>query len=302
MNVNESFLQSTGYDRDEILGKSYVEVKNFINPEEASRMFRTLKKQGYLREHAVEFQIKSGEICMGMISAEVIELWDESCMLATVEDVTESNRLEKEIMDISERERQKIGQELHDDLGPHLIGIEVMTKVLKQKLEKQSLEESESAEKIRDLIKEAANKTRKLARGLSPVTLVSEGLESALNELAVNMEEIFGISCIFNCKEEVTVRDNSIATNLFYIAQEAVHNAVRHGAADVVNMELSIDNGRIILVIKDNGPGIPEKPDSKGMGLRIMGYRTKMIGGSLELGSDLNGGAKVTVVLKNRQT
>ena len=96
------------------------------------------------------------------------------------------------------------------------------------------------------------------------------------------------------------VRDNSVATNLFYIAQEAVHNAVRHGKADVVSMELLLDNGRIVLEIKDNGPGIPEKPDSKGMGLRIMGYRAKMIGGSLELGSDLNGGAKVKVVLKNR--
>jgi len=300
INVNDSFLQSTGYNRDEILGKSYVEVKNFINPEEASRMFKTLKKHGYLREHAIEFQIESGEKRMGMISAEIIDLWDESCMLATVEDVTESKRLEKEIMDISERERRKIGQELHDDLGPHLIGIEVLTKVLKQKLEKKSFEESESAEKIRDLIREASNKTRKLARGLSPVNLVSEGLESALQGLAINVEDIFSVSCIFNCHEPVPVNDDSIATNLFYIAQEAVHNAVRHGKADIISMELSLDDSRIILEIKDNGAGIPEKPDTKGMGLRIMGYRTKMIGGSLDLGSDTNGGAKVKVVVKNR--
>jgi len=203
-------------------------------------------------------------------------------------------------MDISERERRKIGQELHDDLGPHLIGIEVLTKVLKQKLEKKSFEESESAEKIRDLIREASNKTRKLARGLSPVNLVSEGLESALQGLAINVEDIFSVSCIFNCHEPVPVNDDSIATNLFYIAQEAVHNAVRHGKADIISMELSLDDSRIILEIKDNGAGIPEKPDTKGMGLRIMGYRTKMIGGSLDLGSDTNGGAKVKVVVKNR--
>jgi len=114
------------------------------------------------------------------------------------------------------------------------------------------------------------------------------------------MEEIFRVSCIFNCHEPVSVNDNSIAINLFYIAQEAVHNAVRHGQADIISMELSLDNSRVILEIKDNGTGIPEKSDTKGMGLRIMGFRAKMIGASLGLSSDINGGAKVKVVLKNR--
>lgn len=299
INVNNSFLSSTGYSREEIIGKTHTELKIIPSQEERFRLMDMLEKQGRFRKQEIIYCTKSGNIRMGVMSAEIIELWDEPCMLSTIEDVTEAKRLEREILDISERERQKIGQDLHDDLCPHLIGIEVLSKVLNEKLEEKSLKEALYANKIRSLIKEGINKTRTLARGLCPVHLVAHGLESSLEELARNVEEIFGISCIFKCSSSVLIHDNTVATHLFYIVQEAVHNAIKHGKAEKILIDLSLKGSKITLKITDNGQGMPKTSDTKGMGLRIMSYRAKMIGALLDVRRDVDGGTIVLISLRN---
>lgn len=299
INVNESLLAATGYSREELIGRTVTEVNLFPDPEEGARLVHWLQEMGHLRNREIEFLTKAGDVRIGVVSAELIELGGRPAMLSTIEDVTASRRMEREIMDIADLERQRIGQDLHDDLCPHLIGIEVLSKVLNKKLEGKALEEAADADKIRELIGEAVDKTRSFARGLCPVHFAAYGLEAALKDLAAKASDLFGVTCRFEFAHPVQVHDNTVATHLFYIAQEAVHNAIRHGDADHILIELSTEDNRISLEIRDNGHGIPVGPPRIGMGLRIMGYRAKLIGSTLEIESDAGCGTTVKCSLRD---
>lgn len=198
-------------------------------------------------------------------------------------DVTALKRLERELLDTGDRERQKIGQDLHDDLGPHLIGIEGLAKVLSKALRDTEPQQAMFAARIAGLLKDAIAKTRRLARGLCPVYWVDHGLAPALEELAANTEAIFGLKCTFRGDGQVLISDHLAATHIFRIIQEAVHNAARHSGADKIEIRLLQEKGKIVVTVDDNGCGIPSEPESDGMGLRIMGFRAKMIGASLEI-------------------
>ena len=124
---------------------------------------------------------------------------------------------------------------------------------------------------------------------------------SALQHWASEVEDLFGISCRFECDDPVLVRNPSATNHLYRIAQEAVHNAIRHGQANRIVMYLSEQNGRGALRIQDNGSGIKNGGvNHSGMGLSIMRYRAGIIGGTLEIGRGDGGGAVVTCVFPNR--
>ena len=216
-------------------------------------------------------------------------------------DIAERKRLEKEILEISDREQRRIGQDLHDGLGQHLAGIELMSQVLEQKLSKTSKSAATQAQKISAYVRDAISQARLLARGLSPVVLESQGLMFALEELASRTEGLFAVSCRFYCRSPVLIHDNNVATHLYRIAQEAVTNAVKHGKAKQIEIILQHTRERTSLVIKDNGCGFPkDRSDHKGMGLQIMQYRASMIGGSISTRTEPDGGALVTFTLAPR--
>jgi len=207
--------------------------------------------------------------------------------------------LEKEILEISDRERQRIGQDLHDGLCQQLAGIELMSQVLEQKLAARSKADAARAGEIARFVREAISQTRLLARGLAPSNLESGGLMSALQELALNTEKMFGISCRFECKEPVVIRDLLVATHLYRITQEAVSNAIKHGRARKVIIELATSSQRITLGICDDGVGFSKAPsDHNGMGLRIMQYRVGVIAGSITITANPVGGATIICSLQ----
>ncbi len=221
-------------------------------------------------------------------------------IIVTGIDVTESKRLEKAILDISSREQRRIGEDLHDGLGQHLTGIAFMSKVLEQKLAEKSLAESAAAKKIVKLVNEAIRKTRDLSRGLVPVMSDAFGLMSALEQLAVEVDDVFQIGCRFECPETVLIHDNGVGMHLYHIAQEAVNNAVKHGKARNILIGLRPTGAKCKLSIEDDGIGIPQPAPSTGMGLHIMSHRAKMIGGSLSIERRANGGTLVTCVFQPR--
>lgn len=203
--------------------------------------------------------------------------------------------LEKEILEISDRERQRLGQDLHDGLCQHLTGIELMSQVLERKLAAKSKADAARVADIAKHVREAISQTRLLARGLFPVTLESEGLESALQELAVNTEKMFGIHCRLVSESPAKILDVAVSTHLYRIAQEAVSNAFKHGKAKKIAIELDFSQERVSLTVKDNGAGFsPQMAKIKGMGLRIMQYRAGMLGGTLKFESNEEGGTRVT--------
>ena len=207
----------------------------------------------------------------------------------------EQKRLEKAILEISAREQRRIGQDLHDGLGQHLTGIAFMAKVHEAKLADQERAETEDAAKIVKLVNEAIHKTRELARGLLPVVSDSEGLMSALQLWAAEVEDLFGVLCHFQCDIPVLIHDDTMATHLYHIAREAVNNAIKHGHPRRVLIQLTAEQGRGLLLIQDDGRGIADSPPSaRGMGLHIMNYRAGMIGGTLDVRRDETRGTAVT--------
>ncbi len=294
--LNVEFEMVTGYARDEMVGHTWT---RHVAEEDIPRLLeyhrrRRIKPDSAPRNYEFKIKTKKGELKDIFMTIAMIP--GTQLSIASMLDITERKQLEKEILNISEQERQKIGQELHDDLGQHLIGIEVMTKVLRKTLEDNSLEEAERADEINRLVKEAITKTRRLARGLCPVHLVSNGLEFALAELSRSASDIFGISCTFNCLKPVPIHDNTRATHLYYIAKEAIHNAIEHGNANGITIDLKNNNGTVSMDIRDNGVGIAEGVTGTGMGLRTMNYRAKMIGASLVVEPAEAGGTMVSCI------
>jgi PAS domain S-box-containing protein len=220
-----------------------------------------------------------------------------------VRDITEHKRLEREILEISSREQERIGHDLHDGLSQQLTGIALLGKALTQKLETRPFPEAEDARRIVDLANAAIAQTRSLARGLSPVELEQQGLYAALEELAAGVETLHPVSCRFRRRQDVSVEDHATANHLYRIAQEAVTNALKHAAPSRIEIELQKDDGTYTLKIQDNGKGLPQDSSrSNGMGFHIMQYRARMIDASLTIEDTPGKGTTVTCKLVNKET
>jgi PAS domain S-box-containing protein len=296
LDVNDAFLRLTGRRREEVLGRTPGALGLLADPGEAEEALRELEARGHLPSRELGFFDRSGARRLGLFSAEVIEIWDEPCALAAIQDVTEWRRLEREVIETGDRERTRIGQELHDDLAPHLIGIDALGMILQKKLPP-SGDEAKYAAEMRELIAEAIGKTRALARGLCPVHLVESGIGVALEELAAGTEAIHGVACEVRARGDVRLADPAVGTQLYYIAREAVHNAVKHAQAGRITIELSREEGRVRLRVADDGRGVDDAARGRGMGLRIMQYRARTIGAALAFASRPGEGTSVTVTL-----
>ena len=212
-----------------------------------------------------------------------------------IRELTERKVLEEKILQISEEEQHRIGQDLHDDLCQQLAAIGCLAQVAQKQLTKTKSPQSENLREIVRLVTQANVRAREMARGLMPVVLDSAGLMAALGELAQGTERIFRVSCPFRCEHPVQVLDNTMATQLFRIAQEAVANAIKHSHADRIEISLSQDATNLILSIRDNGVGIPDHVSGQrtGMGLLTMSHRARMMGGHLAATPDQFGGTLV---------
>lgn len=209
-------------------------------------------------------------------------------------DITERKRLEREILEISNREQRRIGHDLHDGVCQQLAGIAYMTASLAESLEEKGVVESFQAERISALINTVINQTRGVARGLFPVRLEENGLASALEELAANASELFKITCRFVSEQPPGAVDNGVALHLYYIVLEAVANAAKHGKAGNIVISLEPAGDRFVLNVQDDGIGFRLPGSHTGMGIRIMHYRARVIGASLSLQSQPGCGTHIT--------
>jgi signal transduction histidine kinase len=189
--------------------------------------------------------------------------------------------LGREMADLGEQERQHLGRQLHDTLGQQLTAIGVLAATLKEH-QHHDPAEAEVFEKLDASIEEAKRQVRSLSKGLFPVDVDAEGLRIALEELAKEITAIFRISCRLECDGTVSIEDNFTATQLFLIAREALQNAARHAKATQLTVKLDDVDG-IRLSVEDNGRGLAKDVEAGGgMGLRIMRYRSELIGGKLQ--------------------
>jgi PAS domain S-box-containing protein len=291
---------TTGYSLDEVQGKYIWEL--FLPAQEVDRfrtIFETLRTDLLPQDYQSSWITRHGDQRLIAWTSTLLPGNSETSnyIIATGIDITERKHLEKALLEISAREQRRIGQDLHDGLGQHLTGIAFMAKVHEAKLTEKNNPEADDAAKIVKLVNEAIHKTRELSRGLLPVVAESQGLMSALQMWAAEVEDIFGVSCRFLCESPVLVHDDAMATHLYHIAQEAVNNAIKHGDPRRIAIELTSANGSGTLMIRDDGKGFAEAPaSSSGMGLHIMNYRAGMIGGILEVQPNPNRGTIVTCI------
>jgi two-component system, NarL family, sensor histidine kinase FusK len=205
-------------------------------------------------------------------------------------EMSERIRLQKELVDAGESERLRLGRDLHDDLGQLLTGIGFLSSAVASKLTAQSRGEANAVTEIRHLVQEAISKTRLLSRGLTPVSLGTGGLRTAVQELAAMTERVFGVACLLDYDPELMVERPIAATNLYRIIQEAISNAVRHGGGSRIEISIRFEDERLALVVRDDGTGLGKDAAGRdGLGLNIMKYRAELLGGTLDVGSDGSG-------------
>jgi PAS domain S-box-containing protein len=231
----------------------------------------------------------------------ITPLHDESGTLRgfahVARDITEVKRLEKEVIEISEQEQRRIGRDLHDGLGQELTGLAFLSQNVCRKLSLDSRPEADEVSRISSLINLAIEKTRDLAKGLSPVESGPDGLTAALQNLSTRIRELYGVPCEFHRGRSVHVASYPAAVHLYRIAQEAISNAARHSQASCIWLSLDGDDHQVVLSIEDDGTGLPTiKPDNRGMGLHLMPYRARTIGATFDLQPRPGGGTVIRCV------
>ena len=209
-------------------------------------------------------------------------------------DVTERRQLQEELLKVTTSEQRRIGQELHDVTGQELTGLRYLARSLVRMLERDSKTGAELVIKIEEGLGRVLGQVREMARGLVPVEVDAEGLMAALSTLARRVSAIDEMTCSFVCDAPTPIRDNEKATQLFRIAQEAVTNAIKHGKAKTIRIELARQDAVLRLAILDDGVGLEPASPATGLGLRIMNFRAEMIGAELALKPGREGGTEIT--------
>jgi signal transduction histidine kinase len=210
--------------------------------------------------------------------------------------------LARELLEITNREQQHIGHELHDGVGQELTGLGLMAQTLTQRLPETSAEKRVASRLVGGL-NHLHEQLRSLARGLLPVEVESKGLWAALDDLAARTSEHSGVAVTFDCSEWLEMPDHAASVELFRITQEAVSNALRHGRPRSIGVAILSQPAGLCLRIQDDGIGIPDPPaTSRGLGIRIMQYRAESIHADLCIKPAAEGGTVVTVILPRRRS
>lgn len=210
-------------------------------------------------------------------------------------DISERKAMQRELLTIASEEQRRIGQELHDVVGQELTGLGMLAGSLAETLRERSPDDVDAANRLTSGIEQALGQIRKLSKGLVPVEVDADGLRAALAELAQRTTHDTGVKCDFDDGKPVRVENNETATHLYRIAQEAVTNALKHGAPRRIKISLERDKDRVVLSVRDDGQGIPPVArQTEGMGLKTMRFRAALIGATLSIAPVKKGGTLLT--------
>jgi PAS domain S-box-containing protein len=297
---NKAAERLLGYTAGEMIGKNALIIVPPEQLEQARQIIRRVTLGESVESYETVRRHKDGTL--RDLSVKVSGLTDADGKIISISviyrDITARKQLEKTVLEISANERRRVGHELHDGLGQYLAGIAFKAKVLEGDLAAESSRLARDAEKIVGLINDAIQQTRNLARGLDPVDFEVSGLPAALQDLAAQTENLFHIDCIFRCNEERLDLDTQTNITLYRITQEAINNAIKHGQARRIEIDLKAGKPQLSLTIRDHGKGfLPDDILRRGMGLRIMGYRASTVGGVLSVHSEVDVGTEIKCLL-----
>ena len=237
-----------------------------------------------------------------------------------IRDISERKQLQQHVLEIASDEKRRIGQELHDSTMQELTGISLLAGLMLDMLIEEPAHRigdqdeyrrinqetysqlCSTATKLYQRLLETNRHIRQLAHGIMPVQIDSEGLRSALEELAAMTREQSHVSCSVSCPATIAIKSTSAATHVYRIVQEAIDNGLRHGNASEIRITVAQEDRQLIVEVHDNGTGYdptssPNNHDhgeTQGMGLRIMQYRAGILGGTVQVKSRLTGGTTLT--------
>lgn len=217
--------------------------------------------------------------------------------IAVADAAADGRRLERAVADRVKEEQQAFSRELHDGVAQHLAAAGMTGAALHKRLEAESSPQAGEAAKLNQLIRGAQEEVRALIRGVRPVDVTPTRLVHALRDLTTSAQERHGVACALETSDAAALTDAKTATQLYYIAAEAVHNAIRHAAPGRIVVRLATEEAALVLEVRDDGTSIARPPPEGGLGLQIMAYRAGLIGAFLDVGAAHDGGTLVRCVL-----
>lgn len=250
-----------------------------------------------MKRGALDYIMKDGALLdlLPAVVQRVLAAQAQDAALAAAE--RERQRLENEIFAAAEQERSKIGADLHDDLGQRLTAMELMCAGLKDDSRRAGSSLTDGLDQLGRMLREAIAQTRALARGLVPLGDGPDALQVGLAELVSRMNSVGRVRCRLDCPEPVQVPDAAVAGHLYRIAQEGLNNALKHGEATAIAVELKTDAAGLHLRVTDNGAGLAESRPSAGVGLSVMKHRAEVIGARLRIESQPGRGVVIDCTL-----
>jgi len=311
--MNEAALEMFGYSANELIGKNVnTLMPHPHNVHHDEFMFNYLLKGktkiiGKRRElHAIK---KNGTVFPIELAVSEVKNEGEHLFTGIIKDITERRNLEKEILNIGEDERKKIGRELHDGLGQMLTGVRMLSEALARRLSANALPGADEVKEISEMIQEADQYARALSRGMVEVDMEKNGLTIALENLAKRTSHLTGAEVDFRDTGRTEIDHHAMALHLYRIAQESVSNAIKHGKATIVHIRLSSNPEHTSLIIEDNGEGFDMEQQASGLGsdetcrqgagLHIMKHRANVMGGIFGIDRTEEGITRVRCVVPN---
>jgi PAS domain S-box-containing protein len=295
--LNAAWTDRLGWHVDELTARPFIE---FVHPDDHERTQAEVNRL-IAGEKTIMFENRwrhfDGTCKWLQWNAHLSD--SGQVVYAAARDVTDQKRLEREIIEILDNERTRVGQDLHDGLCQNLAGIAALSSRLTRSLKSESESAAAArASEITGLLHDSIREARDLARGLGPAGLNDSELDELLEDLLQNFRRQFEASFVLNCDCPVAGLDDDVKAHLFRIAQEACHNSVIHGQADQIVIGLGADHGQLVMSIRDDGIGMPEKiRKSDGIGMHTMAYRAATVGGSFEIRHRNGGGTAVVCTL-----
>lgn len=295
--LNPAACRMFGYSPNEVIGRNISVLLHSPDQEnydtDLANYLRTgqAKFIGIARE--LEGQRKEGAVFPMELSVSELRLGERGLFTGLVRDISERRELEQAVATASEQERTRIARELHDGLGQQIGGLLFMMNGLHRDLQAAKTGQAKVVGQLCTELGTALALARNLAHELYAVAPTPEGLVEALESLAERVNADRRIECAFPGEKSVLVPNQAAASHLYRIAQEATHNALKHSHATRIDIELRCSPPGLDLKVRDNGVGFPTGPAARGLGLRTMEQRARLMGGRLKVQPHPNGGVEV---------
>jgi PAS domain S-box-containing protein len=298
--ASDSFCAMLGCSREEVIGRHPSQWDSRLAGDDLRKAMESAFAGEQTRFETVHRR-KDGTTFDVEVHVEAFEADGRPYLYCAARDITELRRLEHALLNVTNREQQRLGYDLHDELGQVLTGISMLAASLASAASAAGRPVDERLDSLEALARQAIGTCRGIAHGLSPLTYQNGNLEQALSEMVRIQRRSGGAAIDFKVTQSAPLQLGTQAKDhLYRIAQEAVTNARRHANATLIELTLDIQPSTVALEISDDGKGLlPLPTDSGGMGLSIMRFRATMLDAQFSIGPSATAGTRVACRCRN---